>query len=103
MISEEELQAIEARANAATMDPWLPGALTVTESITAARTDIPALVAEVWRLREAMYQAWLMGYELARNRSFDHAQNESEFDQHLVSDVQTLINKYVMDAQSTSG
>jgi hypothetical protein len=77
-MTEDELQAIEARAAAATLGPWfgqstgiygngfqLVGrapdtAATDLEFIAAARTDIPALVAEVRRLREA-----LMYYSLA--------------------------------------
>lgn len=54
-MTDDELKAIEARAKAGTMDPWLPGALTVTEFIAAASTDIPALVAEVRRLRKIIH------------------------------------------------
>jgi hypothetical protein len=49
-MTEDELQAIEERVKRAAMDPWLPGALRVTEFIAAAHTDLPALVAEVRRL-----------------------------------------------------
>jgi hypothetical protein len=75
-VTEEELTAIEGRANAATLGPWEVGdpynqrtpelvavygmGMEVADTqlvqdaafIAAARTDIPALVAEVRRLRE---------------------------------------------------
>jgi hypothetical protein len=78
-MTEDELQAIEARTNAATSQPWeacklseglgyvyssglgdvVAGSssaaflLDDAEFIAAARTDVPALVAEVRRLRRA--------------------------------------------------
>jgi hypothetical protein len=45
-MTDEELDRIEARCNAATAGPWKDG-----EFIVAAREDIPALLAEVRRLR----------------------------------------------------
>jgi hypothetical protein len=53
-MTDDELKAIEARAKAGTMDPWLPGALTVTEFIAVAKADVPALVAEVRRMRKEL-------------------------------------------------
>ena len=87
-MTDEELDAIEARANAATPGPWrsdvgsganrlrlwVPGGMLIADSyppkphrardeqqgkadygfIAGARTDVPALVAEVRRLREAL-------------------------------------------------
>lgn len=73
-MTESELQAIEARAEAATEGPWhsedglvdmgmdKPTIDLIREDncranadfIAAARTDIPALVAEVRRLREEL-------------------------------------------------
>ncbi len=74
-MTDDELDAIEARANAATPGPWLPSLDTwpprrldgsprlseITHSlgmfpgdmafIAAARTDVPALIAEIRRLR----------------------------------------------------
>jgi hypothetical protein len=50
-MTEDDLQAIEERVRRAAMDPWLPGALRVTEFIAAAHADLPALVAEVRNLR----------------------------------------------------
>lgn len=52
VMTDDDLKAIEARADAATLDPWLPGAITTSEFIEAARTDIPALAKEVRRLRQ---------------------------------------------------
>lgn len=51
-MTHDELQAIKARAEAATLDPWLPGAMTVAEALEQARTDVPALIAEVERLQK---------------------------------------------------
>lgn len=80
-MTEEELTAIEARATAATREPWVVGdayvptvslsvgqvsvygmGMEVAECqidadaafIAAARVDVPALVAEVRRLRSAL-------------------------------------------------
>jgi hypothetical protein len=75
--TELDLDAIEARANAATEGPWVahPDGLVWTERpipgdpvsgstevedaefIAAARADVPALVAEVRRLRAELEQA----------------------------------------------
>jgi hypothetical protein len=90
----DDLKAIEKRAKAGAMDPWLPGALTVTDFIAAMRTDVPELIAEVWRLRIAMTHAWSMGYDLARNRSFDPDQNAREHGDHIVSDVQRILDTF---------
>lgn len=78
-MTEEELAAIEARATAATREPWIVGDMYVPPAclsavsvygmgmevaecqidadaafIAAARVDVPALVAEVRRLRAAL-------------------------------------------------
>jgi len=80
-MTEEELNAIEARANAATAGPWRgtknegvqaddtavfeTGCGCCTEKflsepdalfIANARTDVPALVAEIRRIKQEMYQ-----------------------------------------------
>ena len=57
-MSDLDLDAIEARAVAATDD---------AEFITHARTDIPALIAEVRHLR-SVTQAALMAEEFQRRR-----------------------------------
>lgn len=55
-MTDEELKAIEARANAATPGPWMKGVTydhgRNAEFIAASRTDVPALAAEVRRLKE---------------------------------------------------
>jgi hypothetical protein len=79
-VTDEELNAIEARANAATPGPWELGEHEILAAHSAvvvagagccdpvrldadanficqARTDAPALVAEVRRLRAALIQA----------------------------------------------
>jgi hypothetical protein len=87
-LTDDELKAIEARANAATPGPWKAegddecilyvraanghtvvttdsGVYTTDEDaifIAAARTDVPKLVAEVRRLREAFVDAWDAGF-----------------------------------------
>jgi hypothetical protein len=96
-MTEDDLQAIEARANAATPGPWATGAgkveggqvreLVIAPNddvivaiayggfgnpvdrttqdrtfIASARTDVPKLVAEVRRLREALVDAWDAGF-----------------------------------------
>jgi hypothetical protein len=87
-MTEDDLQAIEARADAATSQPWeacklseglgyvyssglgdvVAGSssaaflLDDAEFIAAARRDVPALVAEVRRLREALVDAWDAGF-----------------------------------------
>jgi hypothetical protein len=96
-MTDEELQAIEARVNAATPGPWSTGAgkveggqvreLVIAPNddvivaiayggfgnpvdrtsqdrtfIASARTDVPALVKEVRRLREALVDAWDAGF-----------------------------------------
>lgn len=62
-MTEAELAEIEARANAATPGPWKIGGLRRLQMglmeqdadfVTAARTDVPALVAEVRRLLAAL-------------------------------------------------
>lgn len=73
-MTEEELSAIEARANAATSQPWIPdlgraevsngvGSLTAecnewhdAEFIAACRQDVPKLLAEVRRLNLRVYE-----------------------------------------------
>lgn len=80
-MTDEELNAIEARANAATVGPWRgakdegveadatavfeTGCGCCTEKflsepdalfIANARTDVPALVAEIRRIKRGMYQ-----------------------------------------------
>ena len=90
-MTEEELTAIEARATAATMGPWdghqnsgvmskhthdsvfetgcgccTNKDLSVEDAtfIAAARADVPALVAEVRRLRRAVELAYYEAYNL---------------------------------------
>ena len=88
-MTEEELTAIEARANAATREPWVVGdayvptaslsavsvygmGMEVAECqmpadgtfIAAARVDVPALVAEVRRLRAELGAAY--GHDYAK-------------------------------------
>ena len=53
MITEQQLAEIEARANAATEGPWTIE-VTNADFFAAARADVPALVAEVRKLREAL-------------------------------------------------
>jgi len=58
-MTEDELRAIEARCDAATPMPWNKGYPCEHDKAThdfalQARTDIPRLVAEVWRIRGAL-------------------------------------------------
>ena len=87
-MTEEELTAIEKRANAATREPWIVGdayvptaslsavsvygmGMEVAECqmdtdgafIAAARVDVPALVAEVRRLRVLVERAFQEGQD----------------------------------------
>ena len=50
MLTNEELAAIEARANVAIREGWV-------EQLDASARDIPALLAEVRRLREELSRA----------------------------------------------
>lgn len=52
-LTDEELDAISARADAAAAQPWFRG-YTLTAFVESARSDIPALIAEVKRLREEL-------------------------------------------------
>jgi len=105
-MTDDELQAIEARLKAATSGPWTTGAGKVRDGetrelviapnddvivamayggfgnptdrttqdrtfIAHARTDIPALVAEVRRLQDALYLAWSDGWQAAFDRPAD--------------------------------
>lgn len=66
MITETELDAIEARANAATPGPWDEPGFSALDACDArfvahARTDVPRLIAEVRRLQsENARQALLL-------------------------------------------
>ena len=87
-MTEEELTAIEDRANAATREPWIVGDVYVPTAslsavsvygmgmevaecqmdtdgafIAAARVDVPALVAEVRRLRVLVERAFQEGQD----------------------------------------
>ena len=87
-MTEEELTAIEARATAATREPWIVGDMYVPSAclsavsvygmgmevaecqsdadgafIAAARADVPALVAEVRRLRALVERAFQEGQD----------------------------------------
>lgn len=56
-MTEDDLKAIEARYNAATEGPWPDPAL-----CARSRQDIPALIAEVRRLRERLERPhWAAG------------------------------------------
>lgn len=92
-MTEQKLATIEARANAATLGPWEVGdpynhrspellavygaGMEVADTqlvhdaafIAASRTDIPALVAEVRRLRELVHSAWEEAYDAGQRRS----------------------------------
>ena len=97
-MTEEELTAIEARATAATVGPWRHdtdgGAIGAVEAggmalaqvqqrvprdkarrdldaafIAAARVDVPALVAEVRRLRRAVELAYYEAYSLGAEQA----------------------------------
>jgi hypothetical protein len=97
MISEEELKAIEARAKAGTMDPWMPGALTVTEFIAAAQTDIPTLLAEVRRLHTGLALAWSDGWQAAFDRPADAEEAIRFRDLKHFRDVQAILDGTTVD------
>jgi len=116
-MTDDELKAIKARAEAATPGPWatvlgryvlsradafkgqpdwplMPKTAEDATFIAHARMDMPALVAEVERLRDALNVAWSRGYECAENRSFDHAQNQHEHDERIITDVGHILRTY---------
>lgn len=97
-MTNEELAAIETRANAATVGPWrgtkdegvqadatavfetgcgccTPSRLSEADAmfIAHARTDIPALVAEVRRLKELVRLAYLEGVWSQTHPEFSNA------------------------------
>lgn len=57
-----DLDAIEARANASTDSPWAFAATADAHFIAHARTDVPALCAEIRRLRSALEDAYREGW-----------------------------------------
>lgn len=96
-MTEDDLRTIEARANAATPGPWfgqstgvygdgfhLVGrapdtAATDLEFIAAARADVPALVAEVRRLRAAgPFQQALQHLQATYEDLFDPSVSDDE-------------------------
>ena len=102
-MTEEELTAIEARATAATREPWSVGdayvptaslsavsvygmgmeiaeCQTATDGafIAAARVDVPSLVAEVRRLRALVKAAYAEGWAASSDCSCDACIKEGE-------------------------